>query len=70
MEPLAVLGIFVAGAGVGALLTSIAYSGKMQAIRDTLRRLTEMDVFIENATRSSHQSYRQGEEDIAIRPRG
>ena len=70
MEPLTVVGIFVAGAAAGALLTSIAYSGKVRAIRELLHRIKEMDLCVENAAINSNQPYSPGEENISLRHRG
>lgn len=70
MEPLTVVGIFVVGAAAGALLASIAYSGKVRAIQELLRRIKEMDLCVENATRNSNQPYSPGEENISLRHRG
>lgn len=70
MEPLTVVGIFVVGAAAGALLTYIAYSGKVRAIKELLGRLKEMDLYVENAAGNSTQSYSPSEENISLRHGG
>ena len=69
MEPLTVVGIFVVGAAAGALLTSIAYSGKLRAIKELLGRLKEIDLYVENAAGNANQPYSPNE-NISLRPRG